>query len=212
MWSSMRIVGIGLLHAIPLACAQMTGLDKDYVESSAEPDSLGSSSGDTGGASSQVATGAGGASPGTSSSSGATQGVGGASTGTSSSTGATQGVGGAQASSGAGGAGGAGGDACFSASCDSGIQDGQESDVDCGGPCCPPCLGGATCQSDDDCSNSNCLATDHCGPFSCSNGSKNLSETDIDCGGPHCQKCAAGKACEAGADCVSGDCIALVCN
>ena len=42
-------------------------------------------------------------------------------------------------------------------SCDNGLHDGDETDVDCGGPSCPPCYDGSTCQSDADCADSLCV-------------------------------------------------------
>jgi hypothetical protein len=50
------------------------------------------------------------------------------------------------------------------ASCFNGIQDGTETDVDCGGPDCGPCA-------------------------TCDDGIKNGQETGIDCGGPDCEPC-----------------------
>jgi hypothetical protein len=48
--------------------------------------------------------------------------------------------------------------------CNDGIQNGQETGVDCGGPACPACP-------------------------SCSDGIQNGNETGIDCGGPDCAPC-----------------------
>ncbi len=49
--------------------------------------------------------------------------------------------------------------------CTDGIQNGNETGVDCGGPDCPPC------------------------PPSCTDGIQNGSETGVDCGGPDCPPC-----------------------
>jgi hypothetical protein len=41
--------------------------------------------------------------------------------------------------------------------CTDGITNGGETDVDCGGPTCPPCLTGQTCASGRDCQTGRCL-------------------------------------------------------
>lgn len=40
--------------------------------------------------------------------------------------------------------------------CFDGIHNGSETDVDCGGPACPPCAAGQICSVDNDCSSQNC--------------------------------------------------------
>ncbi|MEO1626293.1 MAG: T9SS type A sorting domain-containing protein [Bacteroidota bacterium] len=52
------------------------------------------------------------------------------------------------------------------ATCTDGIQNGQETGIDCGGPDCPPCV----------------TAT-------CTDGIQNGQETGVDCGGPDCPPC-----------------------
>ena len=42
--------------------------------------------------------------------------------------------------------------------CADGVQDGQETDVDCGGPSCRKCVGGKQCGSPSDCFSGNCAA------------------------------------------------------
>ena len=74
--------------------------------------------------------------------------------------------------------------------CNDGIQNGNETDVDCGGPDCDPCAA------------------------TCSDGVQNGNETDVDCGGPECDPCSAGATCadgvqngnETGVDCGGPDC------
>jgi len=51
--------------------------------------------------------------------------------------------------------------------CNDGIQNGQETGVDCGGPTCPPCEAAPTC----------------------TDGIQNGQETGVDCGGPTCPPC-----------------------
>lgn len=71
--------------------------------------------------------------------------------------------------------------------CDYGIQNGDETDIDCGGPECPACP-------------------------TCDDGIQNGDETDVDCGGPECPDC---PTCddgiqngdETGIDCGGSNCI-----
>lgn len=72
--------------------------------------------------------------------------------------------------------------------CTDGIQNGQETGVDCGGPTCPAC---PTCndgiqnglETGIDCGG-NCPACP-----TCSDGVQNGLETGVDCGGPNCPAC-----------------------
>lgn len=74
--------------------------------------------------------------------------------------------------------------------CSDGIQNGQETGIDCGGPNCPTC---ATCadgiqngqETGIDCGGPNCPAC-----ATCADGIQNGQETGIDCGGPVCAACA----------------------
>ncbi|MEO0733420.1 MAG: GEVED domain-containing protein, partial [Bacteroidota bacterium] len=73
--------------------------------------------------------------------------------------------------------------------CSDGIQNGNETGVDCGGPDCPAC---PTCsdgiqngnETDVDCGGPDCLACP-----TCSDGVQNGNETGVDCGGPDCPAC-----------------------
>src|SRR6185503_11483213 len=118
-------------------------------------------------------------------------------------------------------------------SCTDGVNNGGESDVDCGGPCATKCANGKACGAGVDCQSSVCTgnvcvaATKGClGPLDCQSGVcmanvcqapsctdviKNGTETDVDCGGLCATKCATGKACVAGGDCQSNSCMAGVC-
>jgi len=58
--------------------------------------------------------------------------------------------------------------------CNDGIQNGQETGVDCGGPDCQPCQTVPTCND----------------------GVQNGQETGVDCGGPDCQPCQTQGGCE----------------
>ena len=73
--------------------------------------------------------------------------------------------------------------------CNDGIQNGQETGVDCGGPTCPAC---ATCT--DGIQNGQETGIDCGGPAcspcnSCNDGIQNGLETGVDCGGPTCPSC-----------------------
>ena len=73
--------------------------------------------------------------------------------------------------------------------CDDGIQNGDETDVDCGGPDCPAC---PTC--DDGIQNGDETGIDCGGPDcpdcpTCDDGIQNGDETGIDCGGSNCIPC-----------------------
>lgn len=88
--------------------------------------------------------------------------------------------------------------------CTDGAKNGAETDVDCGGAKCPPCVDGKSCAVASDCTSGVC--TDgHCKAPSCQDSVKNGDEADVDCGGS-CSPCGLGKACRAATDCASGDC------
>ena len=119
-------------------------------------------------------------------------------------------------------------------SCSDGLIDGDETDVDCGGPVCPACQLGMTCVLPRDCASRDCVenscidggemsvpvdfgaapdlfAPDLAVARACLDGVKDGMETDIDCGGSQCPKCAGGKACIRPLDCASGTCTAGRC-
>jgi len=94
------------------------------------------------------------------------------------------------------------------ATCDDGVRNGGESDVDCGGPCLPCAVGGA-CVRSQDCESGSCTGALCRAPL-CTDGVHNGSETDIDCGGP-CLPCEAGASCRIDADCQTGVCTGDQC-
>ncbi|HLD60680.1 MAG TPA: hypothetical protein VJA27_00920 [Patescibacteria group bacterium] len=97
--------------------------------------------------------------------------------------------------------------------CKNGLKDGDESDVDCGGPNCPRCTGEQTCTTHFDCASGTCdfpKGTCIAVP-TCTDGMKNGSESDVDCGWP-CPDCADGKACLTATDCASGVCTSNICQ
>ncbi len=105
-------------------------------------------------------------------------------------------------------------------SCNDGIQNGQETGVDCGGPVCPPC---PTCF--DGIQNGQETGVDCGGPVcppcpTCFDGIQNGQETGVDCGGPVCPPCPVEPTCddgiqngqETGVDCGGPDCPPCPCN
>lgn len=94
---------------------------------------------------------------------------------------------------------------CVAPSCDNGLEEGDEGDVDCGGSRCEPCDDGKGCEVSEDCASGHCVMRDwgdsqqFCFPASCNDHVLNGTETDVDCGGPSCPHC------EVGRDCVTED-------
>jgi len=84
--------------------------------------------------------------------------------------------------------------------CDDGVQNGDETDIDCGGTDCAPCELQERCERGVDCVSDTCIEG-ICVPSTCTDGVQNGNETDIDCGGS-CRPCTAGQRCEAPVDCV----------
>lgn len=104
------------------------------------------------------------------------------------------------------------------APCFDGELDGDETDVDCGGPLCPPCAEGAICVGPNDCVTGECSCpTGECPPFvctvpECQDGIRNGEESDVDCGGSSCPPCALGQSCTQNAECVNLSCVGTVCQ
>jgi len=98
---------------------------------------------------------------------------------------------------------------CAAAHCADGIEDGDESDVDCGGATCPPCGTGQRCATSADCASDVCIVTTTphvCAAPTCTDGVKNGNETGVDCGGPLCAACPNGQGCATSSDCESSFC------
>lgn len=95
--------------------------------------------------------------------------------------------------------------------CSDGVKDGDETDVDCGGPICTPCNTGKHCVVARDCRSMIC-AGGVCAAPSCTDGIVNGSESDVDCGGPDCPRCADGRACAGDNDCASSVCTGGACQ
>src|SRR5262245_15963607 len=96
------------------------------------------------------------------------------------------------------------------ANCSNGAQDGDETDVDCGG-FCSPCAGGKHCNDGPDCDSGTCVNR-KCLEARCDDRIKNGQESDVDCGGMTCPKCPGGKVCMDAGDCVSAMCVNNMCS
>ena len=71
--------------------------------------------------------------------------------------------------------------------CEDGIQNGEETGIDCGGPDCTPCSTGCT---DPEANNYDSMASQDDGTCAyCCDGEQNGTETGVDCGGPVCIPC-----------------------
>lgn len=100
--------------------------------------------------------------------------------------------------------------------CANGEQDGDETDVDCGGGTCDPCGPGGTCGSDDDCDTMICSGG-FCQTPTCYDGLQNGSEEGIDCGGTcpnECvgDDCRTDNQCGDGFFCLDGNCLESSCE
>jgi hypothetical protein len=95
-------------------------------------------------------------------------------------------------------------------SCTDQRQNGDETDVDCGGACTTKCAESRKCKTNTDCQSGLCDNA-VCVPTGCSNGLKDGSETDVDCGGGCSNGCAEGKGCKVSGDCAQGVCSANQC-
>ncbi len=99
---------------------------------------------------------------------------------------------------------------CVADSCFDVVMNNSETDVDCGGPDCSPCLANANCMVASDCLSLSCI-NNKCALQGCSDGVFNQGETDIDCGGG-CSPCANGQTCLVYAGCESGVCLGGKCQ
>ncbi|NRA35054.1 MAG: C-type lectin domain-containing protein [Polyangiaceae bacterium] len=103
--------------------------------------------------------------------------------------------------------------------CTDNLQNGFETDRDCGGVDCDPCAVGSRCVLATDCANDSCIQG-QCQSAECVNGvldDTTNEETDIDCGGTQCGPCEVTQICLVAGDCLSsictdGTCRAPACN
>jgi len=100
--------------------------------------------------------------------------------------------------------------------CTDGIRNGDETDVDCGGPNCAAfgkrCIDGAGCRVSNDCESSSC-GGGKCQSPTCTDGVRNGIEVDVDCGAA-CGRdhlCPTGRRCASNSDCAGGICNGTTC-
>ena len=100
---------------------------------------------------------------------------------------------------------------CQQVSCADKTQNGDETDVDCGGSSCQGCADTKKCLKDTDCLSKVCVGN-ICQKPTCTDKAQNGDETDIDCGGLICVGCADTKKCKLPADCLSKVCNNNICQ
>lgn len=101
---------------------------------------------------------------------------------------------------------------CRAATCEDDVQNGDESDIDCGGEQgCERCAVGERCGSATDCDGGACT-NGQCRAATCQDNLKNGLETDVDCGGGECDPCDVGQSCQAPGDCDGVACTRRVCQ
>jgi hypothetical protein len=106
---------------------------------------------------------------------------------------------------------------CVPAHCTDGTKNNGETDVDCGGGACAPCIDGDYCTSYLDCMSSVCEAVPPatlktCQASTCMDSRQNGEETDVDCGGEKCPPCETNEGCLVPTDCASQVCIGGKCQ
>ena len=98
---------------------------------------------------------------------------------------------------------------CDANQCQDNRQDGNETDIDCGGGTCGACALARKCLVDTDCTSNACDALSlTCVASQCADHRQDGNETAVDCGGGTCPGCASGQACNINSDCQPG----LVCS
>jgi hypothetical protein len=95
-------------------------------------------------------------------------------------------------------------------SCSDGDQNGNETDIDCGGSCAG-CAAGDSCLGASDCAAGVCTSGVCQGP-TCTDGAQNGDETDIDCGGSCPLDCALNQGCGLDGDCTTTHCSGGLCK
>jgi len=96
---------------------------------------------------------------------------------------------------------------CAEPTCNDDVENGDETDKDCGGGDCPECGIGKECKKNSDCESGNCHSSlKTCISIDpCDNNKLDGDETDYDCGGS-CSPCKNGKECIRNSDCESDNC------
>ncbi|QDE70995.1 hypothetical protein BHS05_30480 [Myxococcus xanthus] len=90
---------------------------------------------------------------------------------------------------------------CVQNHCNTGVQDADESGIDCGGKDCAKCKVKARCAVGADCASGVSNGT-FCVLSSCQDDKKSGDETDVDCGGSVCARCDIRMECKQNSDCM----------
>ena len=108
--------------------------------------------------------------------------------------------------------GGASGGEPVPATCNDGLLNGAETDVDCGVACDAPCAVSKACQTGADCTEKVC-ASGHCQPPTGTDQVQNGDESGVDCGGTvtGAARCPIGGVCVVNTDCESRGCSNGLC-
>jgi hypothetical protein len=99
------------------------------------------------------------------------------------------------------------GNCCQAPSCTDNVQNGGESDTDCGAQGCPDCGLGESCQFNGQCQSNQCLNGVCNNVPTCTDDQQNGTETGVDCGGG-CPLCPDLSGCNLATDCLSNNCDA----
>ncbi|MBI3033547.1 PEGA domain-containing protein [Candidatus Woesearchaeota archaeon] len=99
-----------------------------------------------------------------------------------------------------------------STSCQNGVKDEGETDIDCGGRCSDQCGNMMKCRNNDDCQSSYCALNQTCYQPTCYDKVRNGNESGTDCGGRACRACESGNECNSDSDCRSNHCISGMCT
>jgi hypothetical protein len=102
------------------------------------------------------------------------------------------------------------GGVCTVPTCDDGVKNQNETDVDCAGVCATLCAPGRDCNANGDCAEGVCTGGT-CAAPTCNDNTQNQDETDVDCGDNSCDRCLVGDSCINGGDCVEAVCIDAIC-
>jgi hypothetical protein len=98
---------------------------------------------------------------------------------------------------------------CAVPTCLDTVQNGNETDKDCGGVTCTArCADGKRCATDSDCVSKVCDSTGTCAVPTCNDSAQNGNETGLNCGGSCApvKRCGTGVGCNVDGDCASNNC------
>jgi hypothetical protein len=100
---------------------------------------------------------------------------------------------------------------CPQITCSDLVQDGDETDVDCGGAACSPCTNGQRCLLASDCASASCVLGT-CRPNGACDAGAGGGPDPSGCGGPCGPPCPVAAGCQAASDCASRVCASGTCQ